>query len=246
MAGAHAEPAASPGPERLGLLDLHQTEQAAVEGAGRVLRSIGAGELNVVEAEDHALLVTPTLPWQNGAVRTIRPATLDDLDLLVRVDLEDEGVTPGYRDGWAEADFAEHGRQIEAFVTDGDKGALVAEEDGRRAGTILWRARNVRTEDLPDWSVFRMIGLDAFPSDGAVLEIFLLWTHPDFRRRGIATELKLAAEDAARAQGVGAVYAHTEERNEHVLELNRRLGYREVRRGPIWDDVVRVSLVKRL
>ena len=39
---------------------------------------------------------------------------------------------------------------------------------------------------------------------------------------------------------------HTEERNAHVIELNRKMGYREVRRGPMWDDIIRVSLVKDL
>jgi len=28
--------------------------------------------------------------------------------------------------------------------------------------------------------------------------------------------------------------------------MNHNLGYREVQRGPIWDEVVRVSLIKRL
>jgi hypothetical protein len=42
------------------------------------------------------------------------------------------------------------------------------------------------------------------------------------------------------------IYTHTEERHAHVLALNQKLGYREVRRGPIWDDVIRVSLVKYL
>jgi hypothetical protein len=42
------------------------------------------------------------------------------------------------------------------------------------------------------------------------------------------------------------IYTHTEAHHLHVLALNHKLGYREVRRGPIWDDVVRVSLVKHL
>ena len=38
----------------------------------------------------------------------------------------------------------------------------------------------------------------------------------------------------------------TETTNAHVLELNRKMGYREIRRGPIWDEIERVSLVKDL
>jgi hypothetical protein len=42
------------------------------------------------------------------------------------------------------------------------------------------------------------------------------------------------------------IYTDTEAANGHVLALNEKLGYGEVRRGPIWDKVVRVSLVKNL
>jgi hypothetical protein len=42
------------------------------------------------------------------------------------------------------------------------------------------------------------------------------------------------------------VYTHTEARHAHVLALNHKLGYREVRRAPIWDQVNRVGLVKDL
>jgi hypothetical protein len=31
-----------------------------------------------------------------------------------------------------------------------------------------------------------------------------------------------------------------------VIELNRKLGYRTVRSGPLWDEVPRASLVKWL
>jgi hypothetical protein len=39
---------------------------------------------------------------------------------------------------------------------------------------------------------------------------------------------------------------NTEADNRHVIELNRKLGYMEVRHGPIWDDVIRVSLIKHV
>jgi len=43
-----------------------------------------------------------------------------------------------------------------------------------------------------------------------------------------------------------SVYTHTAESNLHVIEMNLKLGYHEVRRGPIWDEIFRVSLIKRL
>ena len=84
-------------------------------------------------------------------MRTIRPATLDDLDLLVRVDLEDEGVTPGYRADWTEADLARLRRKIQAFVVDADKGALVAEEafDSLRAKIVRVTAPDMQIPFSP-------------------------------------------------------------------------------------------------
>ena len=67
-----------------------------------------------------------------------------------------------------------------------------------------------------------------------------------YRRLGIATKLKLQLEKVCKFHKVNLLYTHTEETNYHVLDLNYKLGYQEVRRGPIWDDVIRVSLIKRI
>lgn len=123
-------------------------------------------------------------------------------------------------------------------------GAHIAEVGGRSVGAILWRARDLAT--VEEGSVFRQIDRDVFPADGAFAEIFQLWVDPEHRRRGVGTALKRALEAAARARRLGMIYTHTEERNTHVLAFNAKLGYREVRRGPIWDEIVRVSLSKDL
>jgi ribosomal protein S18 acetylase RimI-like enzyme len=172
----------------------------------------------------------------------LRDATLAELDLLVRIDLEDEGVTPSYRVAWGEEQAEAHRLLIRSFVT--DRGAHVAELDGAAVGAVLWRARNVSA--VEEGSVFRSLDPAIFPPDGRFAEIFQLWVDRAFRRRGIATALKGAVDAAARSRGIEMIYTHTEERNTHVLALNQKLGYRVVRRGPIWDDIIRVSLVKRL
>jgi ribosomal protein S18 acetylase RimI-like enzyme len=170
----------------------------------------------------------------------IRPAVAADLALLVDIERDDEGITPGHR---AAGDNDEAlRRKIEPFVADG--GAQIAADGGAAIGAILWRIRELATVEA--WSVFREIDASVFPPDGRFAEIFQLWVDPAHRRRGVATALKRALEVAARARGAGLVYTHTEARNAHVLALNARLGYREVRRGPIWDAVVRVSLIKLL
>jgi ribosomal protein S18 acetylase RimI-like enzyme len=76
--------------------------------------------------------------------------------------------------------------------------------------------------------------------------VFLLWVHPAYRRRGLASALKRECEAEAVRRGVSMIYTHTHERNTHVVELNRKLGYVDIRRGPMEDAALRVSLVKRL
>jgi ribosomal protein S18 acetylase RimI-like enzyme len=76
--------------------------------------------------------------------------------------------------------------------------------------------------------------------------VFNLWVAPDYRRQGLATKLKQQFEAESRLRGMSMLYTHTELTNPHVIELNRKLGYREIRTGPIWDEILRVSLVKAL
>ncbi|MDR3692476.1 MAG: GNAT family N-acetyltransferase [Fimbriimonas sp.] len=176
----------------------------------------------------------------------LRPGTPEDLPLLVQVDLEDEGVTPGYREGWGDEDFVVHRENMAAYLRDRDKGAIVAFAPNEPSiGLLMWRIRNLKNERLESWDVFSQIR-GVWPPTGIVCEIFQLWVDPRFRRQGIGSALKLALDDVARKQGAELIYTHTEERNLHVIDLNIKLGYREVRRGTIWDDVIRVSLVKDL
>jgi ribosomal protein S18 acetylase RimI-like enzyme len=172
----------------------------------------------------------------------IRGATPNDLEWLVRIDLQDEGVTPGYRRNWGEAELETHRQLILSFILDG--GACIAERTRFPVGTILWRIRQL--ELVEPGSIFRSIDASVFPPNGTFAEVYQLWVDPKHRRAGIGTALKRSIETAVRSQNVQLIYTHTEETNSHVLALNNKLGYREVRRGPIWDEVVRVSLVKDL
>jgi len=84
-----------------------------------------------------------------------------------------------------------------------------------------------------------------FPSDGRFCEIFGLWTSPDQRRKGIASELMMEAEEVALQNNVAMVYTHTEAINHHVVELCRKLNYEVIRRGEL-GGFRRVSQVKYL
>jgi ribosomal protein S18 acetylase RimI-like enzyme len=182
---------------------------------------------------------------------TIRPATLDDLDYLVTVNLKDEGYTPDPEaHELTPAERAAHREKIRAFTTGLADVAWLAVDlaSGVRLGMIMARFRDRHNEARNEANefLFRHLGEDWLPPDGRFCEIYNLWVHPSWRRQGLATRLKLHVENEARARGLTLIYTHTETRNAHVLELNRRLGYQEIRRGPLWDAVERVSLIKRL
>lgn len=139
-------------------------------------------------------------------------------------------------------------RNTAAFVSDDDKAAWVYEdtETNRLIAITLWRHRNRLSEEFAAWSIFPQLAENLFPADGGLCEIFNLWVAPDHRRQGLATHLKQQAEWEAQRRGIMLMYTHTEERNSHVIKMNLKLGYREVRRGPMWDEAVRVSLIKPL
>ena len=180
---------------------------------------------------------------------TLRLAEPSDLDFLVEVDLRDEGLSiPIVSDPAPEA-LSEHREKIAAFVTDADHAAWVIEEDEgqRQVAMILVRFRErSREEPTGQHILFGELGDKWLPADGRFGEVFQLWVAPDCRRRGFATRLKNQFEMETQRRGIGLLYTHTETINEHVRALNRKLGYQEIRRGPLWDDVERVSLVKQL
>ncbi len=181
----------------------------------------------------------------------IRQAVLDDLDFLVKADLSGDGYAEPATE-MTEEELQTHREKIGAFVIDnGRHGAWVCvdSESDELIGMILCRFRQwnpLNSDEFESDSVFHKLPDNVFPRDGRFCEVFQLWVDERYRRRGLGTRLKEQLEHESRRRGIKMIYTHTEEENLHVLELNRRLGYEEVRRGPIWDDAIRVSLVKRL
>lgn len=173
---------------------------------------------------------------------------MTDLEFLVEVDLRDEGITSTGAEDRTEDELAEHRDKIAAFILDQDKAAWVYEDatTNHLIAMILWRYRNRLHEKFEAWSIFDQLDESLFPPDGSFCEFFQLWVAPEYRRQGLASNLKWKAETESIHRGVKLIYTHTEERNINVIKMNLKLGYREVRRGPIWDEVVRVSLIKSL
>ena len=170
----------------------------------------------------------------------LRRAIPVDLPFIARADRASDGNTTA--DGPSRSELA----QLDGFVRDDDKRAWVLEvSDGRPIGLGLCRFRR-HGQDVGYRWVVNELDAGLFPPDGRLCEVFQLWVDPSYRRKGLGTWLKLTFEEEARARGVGAIYTHTKASNESVLRLNAKLGYVEVRRGRIWDDTIRVSLLKSL
>jgi len=177
----------------------------------------------------------------------LRAATQDDLDFLVKIDLEDEGCATPIQ-YLTQEELCEHRAKIAAFVTNVDDCAWVFEnvECGDIVAVIMCRFRDLMSEAAGAYNSLRIVGDAWLRPETRYCEVFQLWVDPAYRRQGLATRLKQHIEVEAKDRGIDYIYTHTEEENAHVIELNLKLGYYEIRRGPIWDEVMRVSLVKYL
>jgi GNAT superfamily N-acetyltransferase len=170
------------------------------------------------------------------ALRVLRPA---DLDAVAAALARGEGyTTPGP---------PETAAQIRASLAGFGETAV-------RAGFIVasplaflnYLDRNRLTDDFPAGGGLGDLPPAAFPPGGRFLHLYDLWVDPSIRRRGVARALKLVLEAEAAARGVRMIYTVTEATHRAVLELNAQLGYVELCRGPMWDDVERVGLAKYL
>ena len=178
---------------------------------------------------------------------TVRAANEGDLNFLVWIDIKDEGISSSYMANWTNEEWLAHRWEIAAYISGKDKIAYVTEEvdSQRRVAGIYADILNVR--DVADrWHMFQMVSTELFPEDGRFCAIFQLWVDPAYRRQGLGTQLKQRVEDDARRRQVGAIYTHTETTNAHVIALNEKLGYAEIYRGPMWDEIKRVALLKTL
>lgn len=177
----------------------------------------------------------------------LRDANISDLEFLVRIDLKNDGYTVSDDVKMTDQEKEEHFKKIELFLTDPNKGAFIIEDSSSNqpAAMIMYSIAN-RDSVYPWKTIFNELDRNLFQKDGRFIEIFQLWTHPNYRRLGLATKLKLKLEEVAQSHNIDLIYTHTEEKNDHVIELNEKIGYQVVRRGPIWDDVIRVSLIKKL
>ncbi|MWC29183.1 GNAT family N-acetyltransferase [Paenibacillus sp. MMS18-CY102] len=177
----------------------------------------------------------------------LRNADRSDHAFLVQIDLKNDGYTVSNEVEMTKHEREKHSAKIGLFLTDPNKGAFII-EDSTANQPIAMIMYSIANRDFAyDWNTgFNELDRNLFQKDGRFIEIFQLWVHSNYRRLGLATKLKLKLEEVAQSHNVDLIYTHTEEINTHVIELNEKIGYQPVRRGPIWDDVIRVSLIKKL
>jgi GNAT superfamily N-acetyltransferase len=177
-------------------------------------------------------------------VRGLKP---DDIEPIAAILAKAEGYTVAAAADASLFALETIRRTLSGFAAGGDNEGLVVEDAaGAIAAFLLYRFRNRLTETFAADDTLGALSPDLFPADGAFLQIHDLWVRPDHRRRGVATALKLALEPVAAARRVQMIYTVTEADHTAVLGLNAALGYGAIYAGPMWDEVPRVALVKRL
>jgi len=175
------------------------------------------------------------------SLRRVEPS---DLDAVAKALQPGEGYTQTTA-------LAETWQDIRAglagFGEDGVNDGFVVSEGGETPiAVLLYRRRNRATDDFGEGNVLALLEDRVFPADGRFLQVHELWVAPLARRRGIARTLKRALEAVAASEGIGMIYTVTETTHRAALTLNEQLGYLEVYRGPMWDDVARVALIKHI
>jgi ribosomal protein S18 acetylase RimI-like enzyme len=177
----------------------------------------------------------------------LKKADMDDLEFLISIDLKNEGYSTAVMTEMTSKEKEVHKNKISSFITEKDKGVFIYEDcnQNTRVAMIMYSIINIDSQ-LPEYSILNKLDRSIFPENGRLIEVFQMWVKKKYRNQGLATKLKVKLEDVAKSLGIQLIYTHTEENNDIVIHLNKKLGYKEIRRGPIWDEIVRVSLIKNL
>lgn len=168
----------------------------------------------------------------------IRPIEEKDLDFLVAIEIKDEGISDPI-----EKPLEEHQKRVQLFIEGKDFGGFIYEKNKKTVACIMFSIENIN-KDYAWPTIYNEINKSYFDDSGDILCVYQLWVDPDHRRQGIASQLKLSLEDEASRREINIIYTHTETHNQHVIRMNQQLNYKVVRIGPIWDEILRVSLIK--
>ncbi len=152
----------------------------------------------------------------------IEPMRLDDLDTVAAI----ESVVSA--PAWTRQMF-------ESELTQNQFAMFFVARGGTRSGQNSGSAPSPLCGYVGCWIVFEE------------LHLLNVVTHPDWRRRGIATRLVQAAFDQAASRGAVRALLEVRESNQSAREFYARLGFRSIARRPGYytqpsEDAVMMSL----
>jgi GNAT superfamily N-acetyltransferase len=116
--------------------------------------------------------------------------------------------------------------------------------NGRDSSFLNWAPRVIETVSLPlsgfVWEdsgrVVGNVSLIPFIKHGQKIYLIAnVATHPEYRRRGIARELTLAAVQRAREKHAQTIWLHVRDDNPGAIQLYRELGFVERTRRTSWQ-----------
>ena len=157
----------------------------------------------------------------------IRVQNDNDLDFLTRL-LEIEANAP----------LAPAATTQEAYI-------FADNPSGRYAGAVIYRRRNT-DESFAATEVLSQVDLDTLPRRGEFIEVILCWIHPDYRRLGLGRELLTHLEKAAHHNGIHLVYLQTGGKNVAGKQFARKMKYKEIFRGRIGDEPLKIGYMKKV
>jgi ribosomal protein S18 acetylase RimI-like enzyme len=151
----------------------------------------------------------------------VRPIKLEDIDAILSIDKEirARGSAHTYRNLTMEyVLFAERGipdqrspgsdvRSLTGDVAPLLGFTLVAEVNGHVCGFILGQVARLR-ESASEMGIIQMIGV-----------------HPDYQRRGIASQLLRALADKYKSEGIKVMRVGLDHRDKNLLGLVERFGF---------------------
>jgi GNAT superfamily N-acetyltransferase len=110
-------------------------------------------------------------------------------------------------------------------------------------GRLNYFSKEIKDDDFFEVAVlenkvvgFHVVKKVPYAQDIFAGTIITLWTHPEFRGKGIATNLKLRAETWAKSQKLTYLLTNVHVKNPGMFSINKKLGF----------EVVQYSLRKPL
>ncbi len=171
---------------------------------------------------------------------SLHRATMVDLPLLLSIDqrsCDREGFD------WQGAK-AKREALIRSFLEESQNFSFVAQTANRSVGAIMVRTSNPSEPTVTE-NTWKLL-IPIIGSSMRFAEIFDLWVEPEFRRQGIARELKSTLEAECKSRGIEWIFTFQHPENAEAIHMNEALGYEHIGSHAIYDAISRVCFLKRV